>query len=54
MSDGTTPMGPGFFIFFQNPVVAPLAITDISDDDDREAIELIQIIFSFLEGKTNE
>lgn len=46
------PMGPGFFIFFQSPESMPVIVTEIIKEarDDAEVVELIKIIFSFLEN----
>lgn len=52
MSLSVDPMGPGFFIFFQDETgtvsqAAPQIID--TETDDKEVIELVKIVFSFLE-----
>jgi len=52
-----TPQGPGFFIFFNNLDVAPggrgFQRVPIYEEpkEEEEVLELIQILFSFLERK---
>lgn len=50
-----TPMGPGFFIFFQNENVAPLAISaPIAKNDDEEVLDVMKIIFTFLTSEMTD
>lgn len=47
-------MGPGFFIFFQNEghqTVLPSTTIAPAKSDDDEVIELVKIIFTFLESE---
>jgi hypothetical protein len=48
-----SPMGPGFFIFFEqyesNVTKKQRIIYTPKRNDDKEVMEIIQVIFSFLE-----
>lgn len=46
-----TPMGPGFFIFFQQDGGQRQGVPLYKkDDEDLQDIEIIKIVFSFLEN----
>lgn len=55
MTDEGTPIGPGFFIFFQYESGGigkkKVEFSDILEPDDKEVLELVKIIFTFLQGQ---
>ena len=46
------PLGPGFFIFFQDNTGAGSSVTWASEleTDDLEVIELLKILWTFIDG----